>query len=83
MADVVDLNERRKPSDPDLVESLRIMLSNAQNGRMMGLVAVCLSDEGELDAVVHGPTPIEAVGIASWLHADMMDLLRSETTVSE
>jgi hypothetical protein len=78
MADVVDLNQRRKPSDPELVESCRVMLSEAQNGRMAGLVAVCMNDDGELDVVLHGPNNIEAIGLASWLHAEMLKLLQPE-----
>jgi len=78
MADVVDLNQRRKPTEPELIESLRVMLSEAQNGRMICMVAVCMNDDGEIDAVCHGPNNVEAIGLASWLHAEMLKLLQPE-----
>ena len=72
MADVVDLSEHRKPSDPELIDSLRVLLSHAQNGRMVALVAYWVADDNSAEAVYHGSSNFEAIGMASALQADLL-----------
>jgi hypothetical protein len=72
MAEVVNLDEHRPETNPELIESLRNMLSDAQNGRMVSMAAVYIRPGGDLLTVFHSPSVIEVVGATALLHRDAL-----------
>jgi hypothetical protein len=75
MVEVVDLNARRKPVEPELVEYLRILLSEAQNGRLTGFAVAYYDDEGLLDTAFHTESIHHSITAASVLHQAALALL--------
>lgn len=69
MADIIDLVPKLPKPDAALVETLRTMLSDAQNGRMTSLLALYVT-EGNIISVFHYASAIEKVGLESFF--DMM-----------
>lgn len=47
MADIIPIADHLPEVNAELVESLRVMLSEAQAGRLTGLAAVYITDEGD------------------------------------
>jgi len=78
MADVVDLNQRRKATDPDLIEMLKQLLSEAQNGRLSGIVGVAIDENGAGVAMIHGCNNFEAAGLVAWLQAATVDAMNDD-----
>ena len=75
MADVVNLDEHRPEVNADLIESLRTMLSEAQAGRLTGIAAVYITDDGDVANVYHVENVLDLVGMTALLHKDALDLL--------
>jgi hypothetical protein len=75
MVEVVDLNARRKPVDAELVDKLRILLSEAQNGRMTGIVAGYYDDQGDYSAMFHMEWATDAIAAATMLQSEALKLL--------
>ena len=78
MADIVDLSAHRKAVDPDLVESLRVLLSEAQNGRITGIVAAYYDDEGSLCSMFHMDAVTDAIAATVLLHHEVLAVLTEE-----
>ena len=76
MADnVVSLADHMPDVDADLVESLRVMLAEAQAGRLVSMAAVYITDEGDVQNVYHIENVLNLVAITALLHKDALDLL--------
>lgn len=75
MADVIDIAGHLPKADPDLIETLRIMLSEAQNGRLVSLAAVYTINDGTIDTVFHFDSALEAVGAIAMLHHEAISFL--------
>ena len=71
MADVVELDKHRPPSDPELVKHLRFLLSEAQNGRMTEFACVYTSGES-VGTLLHFNSNLEAAGAIALLHAEAL-----------
>lgn len=72
---VIHLTEHLPEVDAELVESLRTMLSEAQAGRLVGLAAVYVTDDGDAQTVYHMENPLVLAGTTALLHKDALDLL--------
>ena len=72
---VIDITAHLPEVNAELVESLRVMLSEAQAGRLTGIAAVYLTDEGEVANVYHVSNVLDLVGMTALLQKDALDLL--------
>jgi hypothetical protein len=61
--------------DPEIVETLRVLLSEAQAGRLTGIAVVYLTDEGDCLTAYHMSEPLHLAGATALLHKDALDLL--------
>jgi hypothetical protein len=61
--------------DPDLIESLRTMLSEAQNGRLKAFACVYTTDTEEIATVFHFNSALEAAGAIAMLQNDALACL--------
>jgi len=75
MADIIPIADHLPEVNAELVESLRVMLSEAQAGRLTGLAAVYVTDEGDVQNVYHIDNVLNLVAITALLHKDALDLL--------
>lgn len=75
MADIIPIADHLPEVNAELVESLRVMLSEAQAGRLTGLAAVYITDEGDVQNVYHIDNVLNLVAITALLHKDALDLL--------
>jgi hypothetical protein len=76
MADnIIDINDRLPNPDPDLVESLRMLLSEAQNGRLLNFAVVYITDDDQIATTYHFDSALEALGAVAYLGRDLQDLL--------
>lgn len=71
---VVTLDDHRKPTDPEMIESLRVMLSEAQNGRLVGFAASYITHEDTVQTVFHFSRTIDAAGAVMVLHQEVAAL---------
>lgn len=78
MADIIPIADHLPEVNAELVESLRIMLSEAQAGRLTGIAAVYTTDEGDVANVYHVENVLDLVGMTALLHKDALDLLTEE-----
>ena len=61
--------------DPDLIETLRSMLSEAQNGRLVNIAAIYLSSDGEIASIFHFDSALEAIGAIEYLKNEALTFL--------
>lgn len=78
MAEIIPIEPHLPNADPEIVESLRIMLAEAQAGRLLGIAAVYVTDEGDVANVYHVENVLDLVGMTALLHKDALDLLTEE-----
>lgn len=78
MADVTDIADYLPKPDPAIVESLKIMLAEAQAGRMVGFAAVSLTEEDGIVTVFHFARALDAVGATAHLHRDALECTAEE-----
>ena len=65
MADVVDIADHLPKPDPELIESIRILLREAQAGRLTGIGLVYLTHEDEFVPLLHFEQNTDAIAAAS------------------
>jgi len=78
MADIVSLNERRPPSDPDIVKAFRELLSEAQNGRMTGFIVGYFDADGNIVTSYHMASALEAIGVLCLMQREAQSFLSEE-----
>ena len=61
--------------DPEIVETLRTLLSEAQAGRLTGIAVVYLTEDGDCLTAYHMDEPLRLTGATALLHKDALDLL--------
>lgn len=75
MAEIIDIAGHLAQPNADIVESLRVLLSEAQNGRLVSLAVVYTTDDEQIATTYHFDSALEALGAVSFLEQDLRDLL--------
>ncbi|MEO6395902.1 MAG: hypothetical protein ABIO40_08325 [Devosia sp.] len=70
MADIVTLIPRK--GDPEIVDALRRLGSEALNGRITGFAIVYLDADGAALTQFNMPDTLEAIGLVEWLKTDLL-----------
>lgn len=75
MADVIDIAGKLPKADPELVDALRVLLSEAQNGRLTSIAVVYLTSDEHIATTYHFDSALEALGAVAYLEQDLRELL--------
>lgn len=75
MADdnVIDLADHLPPSNPEIVESLKVLTSEAKNGRVTSIIALWIDDGGEVHAAYHLDTPVASLALGVIVDLEMAE----------
>jgi hypothetical protein len=73
MADIIDISDHLPPSNPEIVESLKVLTSEAQNGRVSSIIALWVDNQGDVHAAYHIETPVASLALGVLVDLEQID----------